>query len=158
MPTSLPQGVGAFLQEQTPHKGHPDSTCLTAERLLHSDPSLLQLPLLLLHLLQLPLDDLRENKTVEAPNFSSYLPAFRRTAELHTERTQTDQVTSWKGSVNGCYALSAVCRAPASTPRPCQLCRPQPVTSKHRVHGGTSKGGPAPPQGSSKKSSGEKLL
>lgn len=40
-----------------------DVTCFSSQRFLHSDSPLLQLPLLLLHLLQLPLDDLEEQAT-----------------------------------------------------------------------------------------------
>lgn len=57
-------GQGLSLRNKPPHKGDPDNTCFTTERLLHGNPSFLQLPLLLLHLLQLPLDNLRENGTV----------------------------------------------------------------------------------------------
>lgn len=73
--------------EQSSSQRNPDSTCFTTESLLHSDPSLLQLPLLLLHLFQLPLDNLWENKAVEASNFVSCLLAFRRTINYtNTER------------------------------------------------------------------------
>lgn len=43
---------------------NPDSTCFSPERLLHRNPSLLQLPLPFLYLLQLPLDDLPRNSGV----------------------------------------------------------------------------------------------
>lgn len=46
---------GAFLRTLS---SKPSGTCFPAQRLLHGDPPLLQLPLLFLHLLQLPLDDL----------------------------------------------------------------------------------------------------
>lgn len=56
-------GVRGTFLENNLFTRSPDGTCFPSQRLLHRDPSLLQLPLLLLHLLQLPLDDLWANRT-----------------------------------------------------------------------------------------------